>query len=230
MLREILVEDQNANNFLKLYKGDSPCCGDSATQCQQVATYAAANGLTAITIKDRDGNNKTLTFASASGAANVLAALRAAIYAEGYEEGEPGQFEGITVVAVSTNLQVTITGDLEVVSLTHAGGTANFSARACDQVNRCDYTVDEYPGGATNTLRINGVDYAVGAMTLTVTAEATIEGVIDGHLATSGIGGTSAVTDNTTDWTVVISGAKSDATIKLGTTLATRSNCAVVFE
>jgi len=230
MLREILVPSQNADNFLKLYKGDSPCCGDSANQCQQVATYAAANGLTAIVIKDKEGNNKTLTFSSVTGAANVLAALRTAIYAEGYEEGAPDSFDGISVVAVSTNLQVTITGDLQVVSLTHSGGSANFSAQACDQILRCDYTIDNYAGGATNTLRINGVDYAVGAMTVTVTAEATIEGIIDGHLATAGIGGSSTVTDNTTDWTVVISGAKSDATITLGGTYLDRSNCATVFE
>ena len=230
MLREILVPTQNANNFLKLNTGESPCCGDSATLCQQEATFAAAGGLTAITIKDRDGNNKVLTFSSVTTAPTVLAALRTAIYAEGYDERDPEIFERITATAVSTNIVVTITGDLEVVSLTHGGGTANFSARACDQVLRCDFTIDEYAGGATNNLRINGVDYAVGAMTLTVTAEATIEGIIDGHLATAGVGGTSAVTDNTSDWTVVLSGVANGATITLGATYLSRSNCAAVME
>jgi len=233
MLREILVSPQgaqNANNFLKLYKGDSPCCGDSATQCQQVATYAAANGLTAIVIKDRNGNNKTLTFSSVTGAANVLAALRTAIYAEGYEEGQPDNFDGIVVAAVSTNLQVTITGDLQVVSLTHSGGSASFSAQKCTQANRCTFTIDDYAGGSSNTLRINGVNYSVGTMTPGTTNTATIKSTIEGHLTTAGVGGTATVTDSGTNYDISIAGVKFGSTLVLGSTHLTQGACAVVFE
>lgn len=230
MLREILVPGQNDKNFLKLYAGDSPCCGDGATRCQQVASYAAANSLTAITVKDRSGNNKTLTFTSVTGAANVLAALRNAIYSQGYEEGEPSQFEGITVVPVSNDLRVIITGDLEVVSLTHSGGTANFDNRRCNQVNRCSFVISEYPGGTTNTIRINGVNYAVGTMTPGVTNTATIKSSIEGHLAAAGVGGTATVVDSGSSYNITIAGVKSDSTLALNGTHLMRSACAPVFE
>lgn len=228
MLKYVLNPSQNANNSLKLTGGDGLCCSDSATPCQYTATYAAAGALTAITVKDKAGVNKTLTFAGVTGATNVRAAIIAALKTAGIEDDQNMQWKGVVVTAVSSNLQVVITGEAPAVSLTHAGGTANFDGD-CKNELRCDYTIVGYAGGATNTLHINGTDQALGAITPGTTSAGTVQTAVETALTNEGITGATVTVATTgsggsTLYNITIRSG-STHTFTIGGTHLDRGNC-----
>ena len=233
MLRKILTTDQNANNALKLYESESGCCGEGQRDCQSVASFATSETLTAITIKSEDGlSNITAAITSTAGAtaAATKAAIKAALATLGYEENDDTEFSGIAVALVSSNTQVTITGDINVVSLTHSGGTATATV-TCTREEHCTYTLaTASAGGATNTLRVNGVDRAIGAITPGTTSGATVKAAVEAALAASGVSGTVTVTTagsgGSTTYTIVVTAARNDNTFVYNGVYIDRTSCA----
>lgn len=229
--KTLLVADQNADNTLKIQTADSPCCGDSATLCKYVATYAAANTVTGIIIKDRDGNNKTITFSSVSGATAVKAAVIAALAAEGYEDFNDG-LESLTITPDSTNLVVTSYSDVELVSLTASGGAASFT-KTCVQEGVCTWTKAAYGALTSQTITANGVTTAIidivpgttttSQITTSVTAALTAGAVRNATVVTTvtGSGGSQLYT------TVITAAQESD--IRWTGTLIVPTNCRVEF-
>lgn len=194
MYREILVKDQNPNNLFKLNQGHTNCCGDAAVDpCQYVATYAAANSLSALNILDQDGNAKTLTISPAvTGVANVKAAIHAALKAYGAEEDQQGVI-GLTVVPSSTNVVVTIIGEVKMVSLVQSGGTTTFTA-TCNLTLLCTYAIGNLGALTTPNLRINGGDHALITFVPGTTTTGQIKTSVEGALTAAGVTGTVTVT------------------------------------
>lgn len=229
--KTLLVADQNVNNTIKIQKSDSPCCGDGTTLCKYVATYVTANTVTGLIIKDRDGNNKTLTFASVSGAVAVKAAVIAVLAANGYED-YADDLESITFVAVSTNLVVTSYSDVELVSLTASGGAAAFT-KTCVQEGVCTYTKAAFGAITGQTVTANGVTTAVidivpgttttGQITTSVTAALTAGAVRNATVVTTSTGSAGS-----TLYTVTITAAQ-ESDIRWTGTLLPATNCRVEF-
>jgi hypothetical protein len=229
--KTLLVPDQNADNTLKVQESDSPCCGDGTTLCKYVATYAAANTVTGLIIKDRTGANKTLTFASVSGAAAVRAAVIAAMAAEGYEDWADG-LETLSLTPSSTNLIVTSLSDVELVSLMASGGAAAFT-KACVQEGVCTYTKGGLGALTGQSVTANGVTTAVidivpgttttSQITTSVTAALTAGAVRNATVVTTVTGsGTGQI------YTVTITAAQESDIRWTGTQIAP-TNCRVDF-
>lgn len=223
MLRRIIVPDQNADNLLKAYQTETGCCGSGITPCKYQVTFAAADTVSAITIKDRDGANKTLSFTGVVGLANVLAALKTAIFAEGYEDdGKDGA--GISAEAVSTDIVVTIIGELTPVSITDTGGPTSFGAADCTKVGICTFFY-AWPGSAgTSTLTINGVDATIAALTLAGNTAANVESALTGAANWPAANTTVSVTETATAFEITITSLATDK-FTLGGVDFERSDC-----
>ena len=229
--RTLLVADQNADNTLKIQESESPCCGDSATLCKYEATYVAANTVTGLIIKDRDGNNQTLTFASVSGAVAVKAAVIAVLAANGYEDYADG-LESLTIAAVSTNLVVTSYSDVELVSLTASGGAAAFT-KTCVQEGVCTYAKAAFGSLTTQTITANGVTTAIIDTVAGTTTTSQITTSVTAALTAGAVRNATVVTTSTgsggsTLYTVTITAAQESDIRWTGTQLAP-TNCRVVF-
>lgn len=229
--KTLLVADQNADNTIKIHESDSPCCGDGTTMCKYVATYVAANTVTGLIIKDRDGNNQTLTFASVSGAAAVKAAVIAALAANGYEDYADG-LESLTIAAVSTNFVVTSYSDVELVSLTASGGAAAFT-KTCVQEGVCTYVRSAFGALTGQSVTANGVTTAIidivpgttttSQITTSVTAALTAGAVRHATVVTTSTGSSTS-----TLYTVTITAAQ-ESDIRWTGTLLSPTNCRVDF-
>lgn len=228
MIKRLLVADQLSTNFLKTTKGDSPCCGDGLDVCEYSVTYTQANTVSLLNITE-DGTARALTCVPVTtSAANVKAAIDAALIAAGYEDDGVGG-TGVTVVDNGSTLTVTILGDVVAVSLTTSGGAATFTAK-CDSVSLCTYTLEDYAGGATNTLAINGVDYALGAITPGTTSAGTVDTAVNSALSSAGVSGASATTTEgsggSTTYNIIITGSEQANTFTLAGSYLVRSACA----
>lgn len=229
--KTLLVADQSVDNTLKIQESESPCCGDSATLCKYEATYVAANTVTGLIIKDRDGNNKTLTFASVSGAVAVRASVIAVLAANGYEDYADG-LESLTIAAVSTNLVVTSYSDVELVSLTASGGAAAFT-KTCVQKGVCTYTKAAFGALTAQTVTANGVTTAVIDIVPGTTTTSQITTSVTAALTAGNVRNATVVTTSTgsagsTLYTVTITAAQESDIRWTGTQLAP-TNCRVVF-
>ena len=183
-LKAFLPADQHTANTFKLNTAESPCCGDGATMCQYTTTYTAANTVTAITIVNRDGDNQTLTFSAVSGAANVRAAIIAALLAEGYESVNDN-YESLAITGTTT-FTVTSYSDVELVSLTHSGGTASFT-KACTQSGKCTFTKTESTTTTGNTLTVNGITTALINITPSTTLGSAIDTSVTAAFTAAGV-------------------------------------------
>ena len=170
--------DQNANNLVKLYEGDTGCCPDLAAECQYDVVIPTANAVNNIIFKrTAAGDSVTKTFSPAvTGAANVKAAILAALAVEGYEN------DGVLPVGVDsytdgTNTVYRITGSLVVVSMLHNTVTTVTATQKCDRVGRCTYFA-LYPGGTGDIFIVNGVEITLGALTYAGTTAAQMETAI----------------------------------------------------
>lgn len=179
MFRRILVPDQNPDNTFKLLQTDSGCCASAITACKHTVTIANSDTVSGIVIKDREGVNKTLSFTGVTGAANIKAALIAAIKAEGYEDDNVDG-AAVTVAAVSTNWAITIIGEVTPVTITDTGGPTAFATAKCTKVGICTFFY-AWPGSAaTSTLAINGVDATIAALTLAGNTAANVVSALTG--------------------------------------------------
>lgn len=239
MIRRILVPDQNADNFLKLHKTESGCCGDSGNVCQYDVTFTQANTISLLNVTE-DGATVALACVPATtSAADTLAAIKATLFANGYEDDGDPDFEGVTVVDNGSTLTVTITGDIIPVSLTTSGGAATFN-QDCTLVGLCTFATaaaSPYAGGTTGsaatTLRINGVNYDIGTVTPGTTSAATVKTAIETQLASAGVSGTATVTTNgsggTQTYNISIAGSEFENTFVLAGQILGRSACAQSF-
>jgi len=231
MLRKNAVVDQNANNFLKTTKHEMGCCDGTELDCQYTAAYTQANSVTLLTIlEDGAAVALPLVIAGAATAATAQAAVLATLIAAGYYDDDNVNWPGVVVTDLGTTLQVVITGDINVVSLTTSGGVVTFEAD-CTRTNLCTFTIDGNPEGATQTLRINGADTALGAYTSGTTDVEDFADLITTALTAAGLSGSATVTDNPTPNTydVVITGVPSTTTLSINGSYAVISDCVQVY-
>lgn len=194
MLRKNAVVGQNADNFLKSTKHELGCCdGDAERDCKHTGSYVQANSVSAITLSE-NGKNVVLPLV-VSGAATAEAAksaIETVLYNAGYYEDDNGEI-GISVVDSGTNLDITIVGDINVVSLTTSGGTVTFTAK-CAKKNLCTFSATGFTAGAGSTLHINGASQSIGDITPGTTSAATVKASVEAALLAEGITATATVT------------------------------------
>jgi len=219
-----------------MYQGDSGCCGDTLPICQYTATTVTAQNIDTMIIAV-GGVNRTLTFPAAVGAgalaAVVQAAIQTLIVAQGYEDDGVAP-KGVVVTAVSTNLSIVITGDVVPISITTATPAISAFDADCTVENQCTYTIENYAGGATNSMVINGTAYALGAITPGTTSGATVKTAVDGAFTSALITTGTVVVTLTgsgvgTLYTIAIPGLPSDTEITLGGNYLGRASCVQVY-
>jgi len=150
MIKQLQVEGQNPDNLFAMETSESGCCGSNLAACEYTATVATASAaFTALTFKDRNGDDKTVTFASASGVANIKAAILAVVegesYADAYTGGEVKH--GVKVYTSGSNTIIEVFGELELVSITNGSGAQSFTKR-CNAVRLCNFYL-EWAGNAS---------------------------------------------------------------------------------
>ena len=233
MIKRILGDDQNAANVFKLNVGESGCCGDSVTNCQYTATYTQSNAISALVISE-DGAARTLPCVPASTSAeNVKAAILASIQAAGYEDTGNVPFAGVTVVDNGSTLTVTVTGNIIMTSITHAGGSASFDPD-CNLENLCTFAITGYAGGtsgaAATDLYINGRAYNLGAITAGTTTAGDVSTTVQTQITAAGISGTAATTTTgsggSQTYNITITLSETANTFKLNGVIFTKSACA----
>lgn len=181
MYQPIANPTQNAGNALKRYANDDACCDNYPAACQYDLTIATAATVNNIKFKrTADGDTITKTFTAVGGAA-VVAAIKAALVAEGYEE-DSDEVLGVTSAVVSSNTIYSVTGSLVVVSMTHTTSTVVTPTIQCDRVGICDFYI-AIPGGAANVFGVNGTDEDLGSLTLAGNTAANVVTEIQGAAA-----------------------------------------------
>lgn len=215
MIQKNAVSGQNENNFLKSTAGELGCCPDSKVDCQYTATYTQANSVSALTLTENGVDVVLpLTIAGAATAAAVQTALLVALALAGYYDDEDDTWAGVVVTDLGTTLQIVITGNIVVKSLTASGGTSTFDGD-CTISGQCTFTVAAFTAGAGSVAHINGVAYALGTLTPGTTSNADVKTALDAAFASAGVTtGTIVVTNATSvSFTFVIPTVESDTTM-----------------
>jgi hypothetical protein len=194
MLRKNAVEGQNPDNFLKSTKHELGCCeADAERDCKHTASYTQANSVSQLTISEGGKNVAVpLVIAGNASAETAKAAIEAALAGKGYYEDGNGAV-GVSVVDSGANLDITIAGDINVVSITTSGGTVTFTAK-CVKKNLCTFAVNGFTAGNGSTLHINGASQSIGDITPGVTTAGTVKTAVEAALAAEGITATATVT------------------------------------
>jgi hypothetical protein len=194
MLRKNAVIDQNVDNILKTTKHELGCCdGDAERDCQHTASYTQTNSVSVLTIEE-NGQSVALAcvIAGNATAATAETTIKTTLATAGYYEDDNGAV-GITVVDSGANLDITIVGDINVVSLTHSGGTATFTAK-CVKKNICVFSETGFTAGAGSTMHINGASQSIGDITPGTTNAATVKASVEAALLAEGITSVATVT------------------------------------
>lgn len=181
MYQPIANPTQNANNAMKRYGNDDVCCNDYPTACQYDLTIATAATVNNIKFKrTAEGETITKTFTAVGGTA-VVAAIKAALVAEGYEE-DSDEVQGVTSRVSSSNTIYSITGSLIVVSMTHTTNTVVTPTTKCDRVGICDHYITT-AGGAANVFGVDGTDEDLGSLVIGSDNAAAVKAAIEGATA-----------------------------------------------
>lgn len=228
MIQRKLNPTQNADNTAYVTDSLSGCCGADNTPCNYSLTYTQSNAVSALTVTQDGGNVALPLTAATTSAADVRTAILNALTDAGYFEDGVG-YVGVIVLDLGSTLSVEITGNITCVSLTHAGGTANFTA-ACNQRGLRTLTFAAYVGGASGavntTVYVDGVGSNMGAVTPGTTTASALKTAIETALTTLGTIGTATVTANgSTDYLVVIAGTDCSKYIRIGTANPTVTTC-----
>lgn len=203
MYQPIANSGQNANNAMKRYANDDVCCDSYPTACQYDITIATAATVNNIKFKKTaEGETITKTF-TASGGTAVVAAIKAALVAEGYEE-DSDEVQGVTSAVVSSNTIYSITGSLIVVSMTHTTSTVVTPTTKCNRVGICDHYITT-AGGAANVFGVDGEDEDLGSLVIGVDNAAAVKAAIEGATAWPS-GYTVAVTEDADLYYITING------------------------
>lgn len=232
MIKQLAVAGQNPNNVFKAQTSELGCCEGSLQTCEYTATVATASAaFTALTFKDRKGNNKTVTFSSASGVANIKAAILAVIDGEGYEESRmEGEPAGVVVATSGSNTIITLTGELEFVSITNGSGAQSFTKR-CTAIRVCTFFA-EWAGSASGSFTFNGT--VTSSLNLPFSGTAADVDTALTPLVTSPVGtGIDLVTvvkNTTTSKFEITITTDYNAEMLIGTTAFTRGNCVTDYK
>lgn len=160
MYRAITNYDgQNEANLVKILDATSGCCDGGTTPCQYDVIIPTANAVNNIIFTEPDGTSVTNTFSPAvTGAANVIAAIKAAITpARGYEPGD----DAVPTVWATTsgaNTIYHISGDLVVTSMLHNTVTTVTATARCTPLNMCEYFLSWAGDAGSVTFTIGGAD------------------------------------------------------------------------
>lgn len=203
MLQKNAVLSQNAANFVKSTKDEMGCCGGTKLDCQYIATYTQANTVSALTIIEIIGGVATdvvvpLAIAGAATDAQVKAALYAALELKGYYEDDNVNWPGIVVTDLGTTLQIQITGNINVKSLTASGGTSTFD-QDCKVESLCTFAETTFTSTAgAATLHVNGSVQALGTITPGTTTAADVKTAVEAALLAEGFTAVATVTTSGT--------------------------------
>ena len=201
MFKLLSQPDQSAYKTFSLPTAESGCCGDAQTGCKYVAA-PTDEAMTGITVKDRDGNNKALTFsASASGPAAVKAAIEAVFAAELYYDDDDSKRPGVVVTDEGATLSITIISEFVVVSMQHSGGPTAFT-ETCTEISQCSFTND-YAGGTGDILAVDGVNATLGALVHGTQTAANVKSALEGA-ANWPANAVATVVDNGTTFDITI--------------------------
>lgn len=187
--------DQNANNLVKLYEGNTGCCPDLDAECQYDVIIPTANAVNNIIFKrTASGDSVTKTFSPAvTGAANVKAAILAALAVEGYEN-DGVLPDGVTSYTDGSNTIYQITGRLVVVSMLHNTSTTVTATQKCTEIGRCTYSA-VWAGGNAKVFDANGTQTTLGDLTFATATAANVDTALASLIPA---GATVAVFKNTT--------------------------------
>lgn len=213
MLRKNAVPDQNSDNFFKSTVHELGCCDGSAIDCQYSGSYTQANSVTELTITE-NGAAVVLPLVIAGGATAEVAqaAILATLVAAGYYDDENQDWPAVVVTDGGTTLDIVITGDIVVSTLTASGGTTTFNAD-CVRANLCTYSMTGFTGGTTSYLHINGVAVSIDPVVPGTTAEGTVEAAVEAALLAEGITATATATDQTTTYDISVTPIQSNVTL-----------------
>lgn len=152
-------EGQNAANLVKILDHSSGCCDGGTTPCQYDVVIPTANAVNNIIFRQADGTSVTRTFSPAvTGAANVIAAIKASILvSDGYEPGDD-YTPTVTSTTSGANTIYHISGDLVVVSMLHNTSTTVNATARCTALNMCDYFLSWAGDAGNTTFTIGGSD------------------------------------------------------------------------
>jgi len=218
---------QNADNLIKLNDATTGCCGDSTTPCQYDVIIPTANAVNNIIFKNADGTNVTRTFSPAvTGAANVIAAIKAAILPSDGYEGDDDPVREVTSTVSGSNTIYHITGEVVVVSMLHnTSTTVNAATPKCDRINRCEFYL-EYAGGNGDAFVVNGVSATLGDLTFATHTAANVVTALEGAANWPSTADVSVVKNDTDDvFEITISDLATQAFTLAGDAFV-RSNCA----
>lgn len=195
MLQKNAVSGQNANNFVKSTKDEMGCCGGSKLDCQYTGVYTQANTVSAITIEENGADVVLpLTIAGAATAATVEAALYDAFELAEYYEDDNANWPGIVVTDLGTTLQIVITGNVKVKTLTASGGTTTFDGD-CTIEALCTFAETAFTSTAgAATLHVNGSSATLGTITPGTTTAADVKTAVEAALLAEGFTATATVT------------------------------------
>lgn len=194
MIRKNAVVDQNANNLLKSTKHELGCCDGTELDCQYTGNYTQSGTVSVLTVTE-DGVDRALplVLGANSTAAQAQAGVLATLEAAGYYDDDNRDWPGVIVTDAGSTLDIVITGDIVVKSLTHSGGTATFDAD-CTKSNLCTHAATGFTAGAGSTLHVNGASYSIGDITAGTTAASTVKTSVESALTSAGITATATVT------------------------------------
>lgn len=137
MYKEKLNPDANAKNLLQLNKGESGCCGESATACKYV--FAGVTGtFNQMIVKNADGNNVTY---SASPALSEPEAIRSWIHENLVAAGlidVTDEYSNIIVKSPFNTIEVISQRD--IVSVRYAATTVA-AVKKCVASSVCKFSV-----------------------------------------------------------------------------------------
>ncbi|MGL4640870.1 MAG: hypothetical protein ACRCVX_14195 [Shewanella sp.] len=233
MLRKNAVPDQNPKNFLKTTVNEMGCCDESERNCEHTASYVQANSVSALVIEE-GGASVTLPLAIAANApaAVAKAAIDLALKNAGYYEDSEGA-TGVKVIDSGANLDITITGDLKVLSITASGGPAVFIAK-CTRKSLCSFAIEGFAGGPAPILKINGGAQTLAAITVGTTTAASVKSAFEAAFLAKGFVTVATVVAAPTNYNISLSNIPAQTTVTLlgasGVVMYFEaSNCAAIY-
>lgn len=222
--------DQNDDNLIKLNTGTTGCCGDSVTPCQYDVIIPTANAVNNIIFKQADGTSVTRTFSPAvTGAANVVAAIKAAILtSDGFEPGSD-KTPTVSYTTSGSNTIYHISGDLVVTSMLHNTSTTVAATARCEALNMCDYFLSWAGDAGNTTFTIGGVDATLATFEPASATAAQVQAAIIAlaNWPTNAYINVTEITDVSFEITIT---AAHDAAPSLDGDAFAQSNCRPMFE
>lgn len=215
----------NDESLVKRYANDDGCCNDYPGVCAYEITIPTSATVNNIKFKRKENDAEITKSFSASGGAAVVAALKSALSAEGYED-DGDEVKGIVSKVSGSNTIYTITGSLVVVSMTHSTSTVVNAVKKCKRTGVCDFVVNT-AAGAVNNFRVDATTVDLGNLPFSSTTDAALKTAIEGA-SNFPSGYTVAVTKGATEFTITITGPAPKLFAWNGVQFA-KQNCQTVY-